>query len=91
MNVEKTTVEREVVKKVTETEDAITLTLTLEEARALQAAVGTMGGTVRENNLRDVTDSIYYGLSKAGIDWFGPGVQKYAKNIKQKLRVGTPE
>lgn len=91
VNIEKKTVEREVTRTVTETvsEEVYSIELNREQVCALFAVLGAVGGSVDENNPRDVTDEIYWNLSNvAGINYSTPAVKKYSDNIGRSLRVG---
>lgn len=86
MQVEKNNVTREVVTEVVD--EVFVITLSRDEASALQALLGSVGGHLDVDNLRNVTDSIYSELSKVGIDYFKEDVQKYARHVKANAEVG---
>ncbi|MFE6226880.1 hypothetical protein [Streptomyces sp. NPDC057854] len=68
-----------ITQEVTETKQvpvpAVTLTLTIEEAEALHAVVGSISGNTKASP-RKHTDGIYYALQRAGISTGGKRVQK---------------
>jgi hypothetical protein len=65
----------EAVKKThtrTVSEVKVTITLTSEEAEALAAVVGSVGGDI-ESTPRKHTDAVFWALSKAGVKTSGLG------------------
>ena len=86
MDVKKETVEREVTTTVKE--DAFVITLSKDEANAIMAIVGTIGGAAKGKNVRTVTDKLYEALSQAGVSYWTDEVRAYMKTL-YPARVGN--
>lgn len=77
--------DKEVKKVVIETEKVYNLELSHEEACAVVAVFGKLGGHVDNDNPRDVTDKIYKALRDAGVSFFSADVSKYAVHVKAEV------
>jgi len=89
MKVEKDSRKVAVTKIVEETVDTFVIELSHDEACALQAVLGKVGGwTYRKPNLRAVVASqLFNSLQGQGIDYWSPEVQKYEDTITQSLKI----
>jgi hypothetical protein len=88
MEVEKTVETREVVTTTKVEEEFFVIKLTRDEACALQALLGSVGGWNKDvPNLRDTTDKIWSSLGHEGIDYESEEVQKYSNRIQTNTRI----
>jgi len=89
MKVEKDSRKVAVTKVVEETVDTFVIELSHDEACALQAILGNVGGwTYTKPNLRKAASSqLFNDLQGQGIDFWSEEVQKYAEIVTQTLKI----